>query len=68
MSDPLDVEVNYMMNNWFNAYTTFMVGSGGCGIDGFVSCGALNANPCALAQVELTETDDQAAFGKDYAS
>lgn len=72
MSDPLGAETNYMKNNWFNAYTTFMVGSGGrikqMYPDGYVSWGALNANPYSPAQVELTETDDPATFQKDYAS
>lgn len=52
-------EVTYMRNNWRNAYTTDIVGD--YGIDyrvgqwGYISWGALNANPYAPVQIELEQ-------------
>lgn len=63
-------EATYMKNNWFNAYTTDIVGDGGIvyrvGSPGYVSWGALSANPYAPAQIELQHTHDRALFEKNY--
>lgn len=61
---------NYLHNNWQSAYTTFVVGDGGqcfeVGEPGYVSWGALNANPYAPIQIELGRTYNRAQFIKDY--
>ncbi|UQS82618.1 peptidoglycan recognition protein family protein [Bombilactobacillus folatiphilus] len=63
-------EVQYMRNNYNNAYVTHFVGGGGqvyqIGEPGYVSWGALSANPYAPAQIELAETNDPETFKKDY--
>lgn len=63
-------EATYMRNNWFNAYTTHIVGDGGIvynvGQDGYVSYGAGNANPYAPVQIELQHTHDAGLFAKNY--
>lgn len=63
-------EATYMRNNWQNAYTTHMVGDGGIvynvGQVGYVSWGALNANPYAPAQIELQHTYNRDTFNKNY--
>lgn len=65
-------EVQYMKSHYEAAYTTHFVGGGGriyeIGTPGYVSWGALNANPYAVAQVELARTKDAATFRKDYAA
>lgn len=61
---------NYLRNNWTSAYTQFVVGDGGevyeVGEPGYVSWGALNANPYSPVQIELGRTYDRATFIKDY--
>lgn len=61
---------NYLRNNWTNAYTQFVVGDGGevyeVGEPGYVSWGALNANPYSPVQIELGRTWDRNTFIKDY--
>ena len=61
---------NYLRNNWGNAYTQFVVGDGGAvyevGEPGYVSWGALNANPYSPVQIELGRTWDRNTFIKDY--
>nr|DAP03571.1 MAG TPA: Endolysin [Caudoviricetes sp.] len=63
-------EATYMRNNWRNAYTTHIVGDGGIvynvGQVGYVSWGALNANPYAPAQIELQHTYNRDTFNKNY--
>lgn len=63
-------EATYMKRNFFNAYTTAIVGDGGIvyrvGEEGYVSWGALNANPYAHIQIELQHTTDRATFEKNY--
>lgn len=63
-------EATYMRNNWRNAYTTHIVGDGGIvynvGEVGYVSWGALNANPYAPAQIELQHTYNRDLFNKNY--
>lgn len=63
-------EATYMKRNWRNAYTTHIVGDGivyQVGQPGYVSYGALNANPYAPAQIELQATPDKVLFAKNYA-
>ncbi|MGM0169823.1 peptidoglycan recognition protein family protein, partial [Enterococcus sp. AZ128] len=63
-------EATYMRNNWRNAYTTDIVGD--YGIDyrvgqwGYVSWGALNANPYGPVQIELEHTTNKAKFQTNY--
>lgn len=61
---------NYLRNNWGSAYTQFVVGDGGAvyevGEPGYVSWGALDANPYSPVQIELGRTWDRATFIKDY--
>ncbi|CAD0281714.1 Phage lysin, N-acetylmuramoyl-L-alanine amidase (EC [Enterococcus phage vB_EfaS_140] len=63
-------EATYMKRNWFNAYTTDIIGDGGIdyrvGQWGIVSWGAGNANPYAPVQIELQHTHDPALFKKNY--
>lgn len=63
-------EATYMKNNWFNAYTTDIIGDGGIdyrvGQWGIVSWGAGNANPYAPVQIELQHTMDPVLFKKNY--
>lgn len=63
-------EAMYMRNNWQNAYTTHIVGDGGIvynvGETGYVSWGALNANPYAPVQIELQHSTNQATFQANY--
>lgn len=63
-------EATYMRNNWQNAYTTHIVGDGGIvynvGEVGYVSWGALNANPEAPAQIELQHTTNPTTFQANY--
>ncbi|WP_427814276.1 SH3 domain-containing protein [Enterococcus sp. 22-H-5-01] len=62
-------EATYMKRNWQNAYTTHIVGDGivyQVGQPGYVSWGALNANPYAPAQIELQATPDRSMFAKNY--
>ena len=54
-----------------NAYVTHAVGAEGIfqiGTPGYVSWGALDANPYAPFQIELENTDNQADFEKGYAN
>lgn len=63
-------EATYMKRNWRNAYTSHIVGDGivyQVGEPGYVSYGALNANPYAPAQIELQATPDKVLFAKNYA-
>ena len=63
-------EATYMKRNWRNAYTTHIVGDGivyQVGQSGYISYGALNANPYAPAQIELQATTDKVLFAKNYA-
>ncbi len=61
-----------MKNNYngIRPYTTDVVGDGGIvyrvGEPGYVSWGALNANPYAPAQIELQHTYDRGLFEKNY--
>lgn len=61
-----------MKNNYngIRPYTTDVVGDGGIvyrvGEPGYVSWGALNANPYAPAQIELQHTYDRNLFEKNY--
>lgn len=61
---------NYLRNNWESAYTQFVVGDGGqvfeVGEPGYVSWGALNANPYSPVQIELGRTYNRAQFLQDY--
>lgn len=61
---------NYLRNNWQSAYTQFVVGDGGqvfeVGEPGYVSWGALNANPYSPVQIELGRTYNRDQFIKDY--
>ena len=61
---------NYLRNNWENAYTQFVVGDGGqvfeVGEPGYVSWGALNANPYSPVQIELGRTYNRSQFIRDY--
>lgn len=60
---------NYLKNHWQSAYVTHVVGAEGIfevGAPGYVSWGALNANPYAPFQIELENTDNQADFEKGY--
>lgn len=63
-------EATYMKRNWFNAYTTDIIGDGGIvyrvGQQGYVSWGAGNANPYAPVQIELQHTKDPILFAKNY--
>lgn len=63
-------EATYMKRNWRNAYTTDVIGDGGIdyriGEWGYVSWGALNANPYAPVQIELQHTTDPTLFKKNY--
>ncbi|MBO0450746.1 peptidoglycan recognition protein family protein [Candidatus Enterococcus murrayae] len=63
-------EATYMRNNWRNAYTTDIVGDGGIvyrvGQWGYVSWGALNANPYAPVQIELEHTTNKTKFNLNY--
>lgn len=62
-------EATYMKREWRNAYTTHIVGDGVVyliGEPGYVSWGALNANPYAPAQIELQHTLDEELFKKNY--
>lgn len=62
-------EATYMKRNWQNAYTTHIVGDGKVylvGEPGYISYGALNANPYAPAQIELQATPDINMFKKNY--
>lgn len=60
---------NYLKNHYNDAYVTHVVGAEGIfevGAPGYVSWGALNANPYAPFQIELENTDNQADFEKGY--
>jgi N-acetylmuramoyl-L-alanine amidase len=60
---------NYLKNHYNDAYVTHVVGAEGIfevGTPGYVSWGALNANPYAPFQIELENTDNQADFEKGY--
>lgn len=62
---------NYLKNHYNDAYVTHVVGAEGIfevGTPGYVSWGALNANPYAPFQIELENTDNQADFEKGYAN
>lgn len=63
-------EATFMKRNFNRAYTTAIVGDGGVvyrvGEEGYVSWGALNANPYAPIQIELQHTHDRATFEKNY--
>lgn len=63
-------EATYMKRNWRNAYTTDIVGDKGVvyrvGEWGYVSWGALNANPYAPVQIELQHSLDKATFQENY--
>ena len=62
-------EAQYMKSAWQNAYTTYIVGDGivyEVGEPGYVSWGALNANPYAPVQIELQHTTDPELFAKNY--
>lgn len=63
-------EATYMKRNWRNAYTTHIVGDGGIvyniGEVGYVSYGALNANPYAPVQIELQHTYNRDLFNANY--
>lgn len=60
----------YLKNNWQTANTTFVVGDNGqvfCVSEpGYVSWGALDANPYAPIQIELGRTWNRDQFIKDY--
>ncbi|AXX74867.1 N-acetylmuramoyl-L-alanine amidase [Limosilactobacillus reuteri] len=62
----------YFKNNWqsVDAYTQFVVGDGGqvfeVGQPGYVSWGALAANPYSPVQIELGRTYNRNQFIKDY--
>lgn len=67
----LESEINFMTNNWRNAFTSDFVGSGGKAVElaspGYVQRGAgPKANPYAYAQVELSRTSNKETFKKDY--
>lgn len=63
-------EATYMRNNWRSAYTTDIVGDYGTvyrvGQWGYISYGALNANPYAPVQIELEHTTNRAKFQSNY--
>lgn len=63
-------EATYMKRNWRNAYTTDIIGDKGIdyrvGEWGYVSWGALNANPYAPVQIELQHSLDKATFQENY--
>lgn len=66
-------EVKYMYNNFNNAYTTHFVGCMNgepkvyqIGTPGYVSWGALDANPYAPIQVEFARTTNKENFKKAY--
>lgn len=63
-------EATYMKRNWRNAYTTDIIGDRGIdyrvGEWGYVSWGALNANPYAPVQIELQHSLDKATFQENY--
>lgn len=63
-------EATYMKRNWRDAYTTDIVGDGGIvyrvGEWGYISYGALNANPYAPVQIELQHTLDPKIFVENY--
>ena len=62
----------YFKNNWQSvyAYTQFVVGDGGqvfeVGQPGYVSWGALAANPYSPVQIELGRTYNRSQFIRDY--
>lgn len=63
-------EATYMKRNWQSAYTQYIVGDGKVyqvGTPGYVSWGALNANPYAPVQIELQATPNKELFKKNYA-
>lgn len=66
-------EVKYMYNNVNNAYVTHFVGCMNgkptvyqIGTPGYVSWGALNANPYAPVQIEFARTTNKENFQKAY--
>lgn len=63
-------EATFMKRNWQNAYTTDIIGDKGIdyrvGEWGYVSWGALNANPYAPVQIELQHSLDKAIFQENY--
>lgn len=64
-------EATYMKNNWFNAYTAYIVGDGGIvykvGEPGYVQYGAGSyANANSPVQIELQHTLDKELFKKNY--
>ncbi|APX73102.1 N-acetylmuramoyl-L-alanine amidase [Companilactobacillus allii] len=63
-------EVQFMHNNYSNAYATYFVGGGGqvyqVGQPGYVAWGALSANPYSPVQIELARTADRNTFNADY--
>ena len=66
-------EVQYMKNNYNNAYVQFFVGymNGKAqvyqiGEPGYVSWGALSANPYAPVQIEFARTGDKEEFRQAY--
>lgn len=62
-------EASYMKGHWQNAYTQFIVDDTAIyqvGEPGYVSWGALNANPYAPVQIELAHVDSQARFNESY--
>jgi len=65
-------EVQYMKNNYNNAYATFFVGGGGqvfqIGEPGYVAWAALAGNSYSPVQIELARTSDRATFEKYYRS
>ncbi|CAM3228518.1 peptidoglycan-binding protein [Filibacter tadaridae] len=69
-NNSLEAEVNYMANNWKNAFTHFFVGSKAIiqlAEDGFMAYGAGgHLNPHSPAQVELSRVDTQAEFDESY--
>ncbi len=69
-SDAVLHEVQYMKNNYANAYSTFFVGGGGqvyqIGEPGYVAWAALGGNPYSPVQIELARTTDKATFNNDY--
>lgn len=72
-SNSLDAEINYMMNNWGNAFTSHFVGGGGRIVQlahvGKLQYGAgPKANPYSYAHVELARTNNAETFKKDYAA
>ncbi|MDM8212774.1 N-acetylmuramoyl-L-alanine amidase [Enterococcus hirae] len=63
-------EASYMKSAWQNAYTQAVVGDNGIvyevGEPGFVSWGALDANPFSPCQIELEHTTNAVKFAKNY--